>query len=97
MIKLKVKKLTSLKDRSKGLIRLKKIYPVYFETRFGIHTFGMKVPIDIFVLDDGFNVVKVGKNIMPGNLFFWNPKYKKIIETPTNFLKVNKGEIVQLF
>lgn len=64
------------------------IYPVYFETRFGIHTFGMTKPIDVFILNYKNEVVKIGRNIKPGRIFIWNPKYYKVLETPVNFIKV---------
>lgn len=65
------------------------IYPVYFETRFGIHTFGMTKPIDVFILNKENKVVKICKSIKPGRIFIWNPKYYKVLETPVDFIKIN--------
>jgi hypothetical protein len=87
--KLKAKILTSRAEKTRGLIGLTKIYPVYFETRFGIHTFGMKKDIDVFILDNKNRVVKIKKSISPGNVFFWNLIYYKVVEAPSG--KYNFG------
>jgi len=48
----------------------------------GVHTFGMKFSIDVAVLDEENSVVALKKNMPPGHVFFWNPRWKKIIEFP---------------
>ena len=48
----------------------------------GVHTCGMKFPIDVIVLGERNVVRKIKKNMKPGRFFFWNPKYKKILELP---------------
>ena len=48
----------------------------------GVHTFGMKFPIDVVVLDRNNIVKKIKKDMRPGKFFFWNPKYKKVLELP---------------
>ncbi len=53
MLDLKVKRLKTLKGKTIGLIGREKIAPVVFETRFGIHTFGLKFPIDVLVTESG--------------------------------------------
>ncbi len=52
---------------------------IYFQTRFGIHTFFMKNDIQVIILDDENYVVK-NKIVKPNSIFFWNPKYKDVIE-----------------
>ena len=90
---LKVKLLKSLRDRGIGLIGKKKPETIMFYTRFGIHTFGMKFPIDVLILDEDDKVVKLVENLKPNKIFFWPPKFKKVLELPSGFIKNNKIEI----
>lgn len=66
----------------RGLIGADPVYPVYFTTRLGIHTFGVLSPIDVLILDKNNRVVKVRKGLLPNRVFFWNPMYKNVIEMP---------------
>ena len=84
-------------QQTKGLIGEQKIQPTLFTTRFGIHTFGMKVPLDILVLDKHKRVVKVKESLLPNHLFFWNPKYSLVVELPEGFVKCNKIKLGQGF
>ena len=56
---------------------------LYFETRWGVHTFGMKFPLDIIVLNNKWEVAKIRRGLLPNRLFFWNPKHKRVIELPS--------------
>jgi uncharacterized membrane protein (UPF0127 family) len=68
-----------------------------FNTRWGIHTFGMKYPINILVLDQKMKVIKIKQNLQPNKVFFWNPVYKSIIEIPTTIKKeILKGNILDI-
>lgn len=89
MINIKVKLLTSIKDRTIGLINYKKPEPVMFFTRFGIHTFGLNYPIDVMVLDNNNKVVKLVENLKPNKLFYWPVKHNKVIELPAGYIKNN--------
>lgn len=96
-INLHVKKLHSFWEKTVGLIGKKKIYPVFFTTRFGIHTFGMKNPIDILILDNQYRVVKIKEKILPNRLYFWPIRFKHVIELPQNSindLKIHNGNII---
>ncbi len=79
MYKIKALKLTNSRDKALGKIKYRK-ENIFFQTRFGIHTFGIKEPIDIFVLDNKLNVVKIKKELKPQRFFFWNIKYNNILE-----------------
>ena len=92
MIELYVKHLTGL-NKIRGLINESKPHLVYFQTRFGIHTFGLKFPIDVLILDRKGRVVKIRENLKPNRIFIWNPIYKKIVELPTG--KVTKYKITK--
>ncbi|HUD19276.1 MAG TPA: DUF192 domain-containing protein [Patescibacteria group bacterium] len=80
-------------EKSKGLIGAKEIYPVFFTTRWGIHTFGVLFPIDVLILDNDNRVVKLTRELPPNRLFFWNPKYQNVVELPASEIK-RKGIIL---
>jgi uncharacterized membrane protein (UPF0127 family) len=99
MISLRVKKLAGLTERSVGLLNAKAPYPVFLETRFGIHTFGLKFPIDILVLDANNHVVKIAEQTTPHRIVVWNPKYKKVIELPSGEIRkrsITTGTTIKL-
>ena len=78
-------------DRMFGLLIKSNPRNMLFRTRFGIHTFFLKEPIDVVVLDKNFKVVQIKQNLRPNCLFFYNPKYSYILELPTG--KVNKFKV----
>ena len=92
----KVQFAQSFKDRLLGLLNEKKDTMLIFETRFGIHTFGMQYPLTIIVLDKKNKVIQIKENLKPNRLFFWNPLYAKIIESPISHLDIETGDILEL-
>lgn len=78
----KTKQAKSIKDYTFGLLLEENRNGLLIKTRFGIHTFFMKFPIDVYVLDKNLKVVKVKKNLKPNRMFFWNPKYNMVVELP---------------
>lgn len=90
MIRLKVKTLRTLTEKSVGLIGADPVYPVSFTTRWGIHTFGMRSPIDVLILDNDNRVVKLVKSLPPKRIFFWNPKYFRVLELPQGTIEKRK-------
>lgn len=100
MVKLKAKKLKGFKDKTRGLLFSKTAFPVFIETRFGIHTFGLKFPIGVLILDGANRVVGLKENLKPNRIFLWNPKYKKVIELPQGEIinkKIKIGDIIKVF
>lgn len=87
MVTIIVRNLKSLKEKTLGLLGKAKPYPVLFQTRFGIHTFGMKYPIDVVILSKECIVKKVEKNLQPNRLFFWNPVYNRVLELPHGMVR----------
>jgi uncharacterized membrane protein (UPF0127 family) len=77
-------------QKIRGLLGKKNISPLLFETRFGIHTFGMKHAIDIVILDKKNIVRKIKSSLNPNRLFFWNPHYFRVLELPSGTVKVKK-------
>lgn len=72
-----------LKNNSRTLI---------FKTRFGIHTLGLKEPIDVLVLDSDLKVVKIKESLQPNWFFFWNPKFNLVIELPAEIIRISKTQ-----
>ncbi len=61
----------------------------------GVHTCGMKFPIDAIVLGERNVVKKVKRDMQSGRFFFWNPKYKKILELPAGS-NIETGDVLEL-
>lgn len=76
----------TLLKASIGLLGQKKAYPIYFKTRFGIHTFTLPFSIDIVILDKNFRVT-ITKTVKPNRVLFWNPHYYHVIELPQGFIQ----------
>lgn len=93
MIKIYAKKAANLKEKIQGLIGKDKPYALTINTRFGIHTFGLKFPIDVLILNNKNKVVSIKKKLKPNRIFLWNPMYKKVVELPAGTIekKTNKN------
>lgn len=99
MICLEVKILKSFKDKVTGLINSKNAFSVLFKTRFGVHTFGLRFPIDVLVLDRENKVVKMSINLKQNRFFMWHPKFDTVIELPQGQIKTNNiklGDIIKI-
>lgn len=100
MVVLSVKKAKSFKEKVVGLIGSQKPYPFLLNTRFGIHTIGLKFPIDILILDKNGKVRAIKEKLAPYRIFFWNPFFDTVLELPygtvrnKNIKIGNKIEIV---
>jgi hypothetical protein len=88
----RAKETKNLKDKIVGLIG-KKPYALLIKTHFGIHTFGLKSPIDVLILDENNKVVSVKKSLAPNRIFVWNPMYKKVLELPSGTISKKKIKI----
>lgn len=89
--------LTTEKEKLKGLIGEKIPKAVIFQTRFGIHTFFMKFPIDILVLDKNRRIAVIKQSLKPNRIFLWNPLFSTVIELPIGTVKetnTHRGDIV---
>lgn len=59
----------------------------------------MEYSIDVVILDDRYKIVTLKRNLLPNRFFFWNPKYKNVIEAPDGFInkeKMKLGDIVNI-
>jgi len=70
-----------------GLIGKKRPQSIVVRTRFGIHTFGLRFPIDVIVLNSKNEVIRQKEHLYPLKVFFWNPKYNLVLELPDGILK----------
>lgn len=70
-----------------GLINAQKPENLLIKTRFGIHTFGLRLPIDVIVLNNKNRVVKLKESLKPNNIFIWNPKHDTVVELPASSIK----------
>lgn len=96
---IKVRQMKSIKNKAIGLINAKKAQPVLLKTRFGIHTFCMRFPIDVLILNRTNIVVKLHQNLLPNNIFIWNIKYNTVIELPAGYIsshKIKLGDYIEL-
>lgn len=86
---IEVKLLNSIFNKTLGLLCRNKPENLLINTRFGIHTFGMKFPIDVIILDKNMNIVKIRESLQPNRVFFWNVKFDHVLELPEGYIKQN--------
>ncbi len=77
----------SVTERTKGLIGALEPFPLLIRTRWGIHTFGVKFPLDIVILDNEYRIRSLRPSLVPRRIFFWNPKFSIVIELPDGAIK----------
>lgn len=81
-------RLKTLAEKASGLIDIddeKKA--AYFETRFGIHTFGMDRSLDCLILDNLGHVKRIKEGLLPNKTFFWPPIWKEVVELPAGRIR----------
>ncbi|HEV2339846.1 MAG TPA: DUF192 domain-containing protein [Patescibacteria group bacterium] len=86
MLTIQTKQAKTLWQKIVGLIGSNAVTPLFLQTRFGIHTFGMKQPIDVIILEKE-TVVDIQENIQPNRIFFWNPHYSDVLELPAGTIQ----------
>lgn len=82
----------SLVNRLIGLLDKQNPRSLLFYTRFGIHTFFIKSPIDVLVLNSNDVVIKLN-TVKPNRLFLYDPKYTTVIELPEGSIKKSRTHI----
>lgn len=82
-----ITELRTLQERTLGLLRDTEPRAVYFKTRLGIHTIGMRFPIDVIVCDTHFRVKKSKERMTPNHFFFWNPRWANVFELPPGTIR----------
>lgn len=91
-MKVKVREAKNIFEKSLGLMFKNNPEPLYFETRWGIHTFFIKKPLIVVILDHSNAIVRI-KTMMPNRIYFWNPKYKRVVELPQKKDKQTKIKV----
>lgn len=87
MVKITVTSTQTLWEKVKGLLGTKKPHPLLLKTHWGIHTFGMKYPIDVVILNNSHTIVALQPNLPPNRIFLWNPTYETVLELPAGFIQ----------
>lgn len=83
----------SIADKVLGLLKKSNPRFIILHTRFGIHTFFLKEPIDVVVLNKNCEVVALKERLRQNRIFLWNPKYNLVLEMPQNTIKKSKTRI----
>lgn len=83
----------SISDKIFGMIFARNSDGLILKTRFGIHTFFMKNPTDVLILDSSKKIVRIRLNLGSNKIFVWNPKFNYVIELPANSVKKSKTEL----
>lgn len=81
-IRLRVVEMRGFWGNLLGMIGKERAEALVLRTRWGIHTFGMKFPIDVVILNKHKGVVFLRTNMDPNKVFFWNPRYDMVLELP---------------
>jgi len=92
-VAIKVQNRNTFLKKSIGLLKNKTIIPIYFKTRFGIHTFGMKQDMDVLILNSECIVVSQKLFLKPNRIFLWNPFYSSVVELHGGFIKKHNLKI----
>ncbi|MFC1649500.1 DUF192 domain-containing protein [Patescibacteria group bacterium] len=88
-VTIEAKVIKSTAQKFRGLMFQDKIKPLFLQTRCGIHTFFVKHPIDLVILDDKMRVIKTKRRLKPFRVFVWNPKYRNVLELPDGWIYNN--------
>ena len=89
----------SFKDKLLGLMNKKNIdYGLLIENCKSIHTFFMREPIDIILLDKESRILMINRNVLPNKiLIFKNKKRTNILELPVNSsINLNVNDIIDI-
>lgn len=87
-----LKEAQSIIDKIFGLLRKSNPRSLLFKTRFGIHTFFLKEPIDVLVLNKNWLVAKTA-TVKPNRILIYNPTHEIVIELPNQSILKSNTEI----
>lgn len=74
-------------DRLLGLLNPQNPRFLIIYTHFGVHTFFMKKPIDVLILNHKSRVIKLKSRLYPFKLLFYHPRFNTVIEMPEGTIK----------
>lgn len=90
--KVTIKRLVSFYERTLGLIDKSTDTPVYFSCAIGVHTWFMRYPIDLYILDHSGIVIEKVCNIQPYRIHIWGITTKEVLESRAGSLGINIGD-----
>ena len=92
-IKLKIKVCNNIFNRFLGLMFKKNIdYGLCFPKCNSIHTFFMKIPIDVIMTDKNYNILYIFNNLKPNKIILPKKNIYYTFELPINKFKFNINE-----
>ena len=89
-MKLTIKIADTFSKKLLGLMFKKNInYGLLIPNCKSIHTFNMKEPIDVLLLDSNYMVLMINKNVLPNKIinFYTKEKHPYILELPAGYSK----------
>ena len=95
--KLEIKMCNNIFNRFLGLMFKKNIkYGLCFPRCNSIHTFFMKIPIDVIMTDKDYNILYIFNNLKPNKIILPKKHIYYTFELPINKFKFNKTEKLQV-
>ncbi|MDO8469527.1 MAG: DUF192 domain-containing protein [bacterium] len=88
-----VRRAVTFGEKLVGLLHRTEARPLLLKTRFGIHTFGMKFPIDVVVFDQRGIIKMVQRSMRPGSFVFWKPTAAYALELPEWSVDASRTEV----
>ena len=96
-VKLKIKVCNNIFNRFLGLMFKKNIdYGLCFPKCNSIHTFFMKIPIDVIMTDKDYNILYIFNNLKPNKIILPKKNVYYTFELPINKFKFNINEKLQV-
>ena len=83
-------------EKISGVMWTKKPESITFKTRFGIHTFFVRFPIDVLILDKNMKVRVLREKLEPNRIMLWDLRFDTVIELPVGFINRSKTELNDL-
>ena len=87
VIEMEIKEAKTFFQKLKGLMFQKKVNYILKLKTNGIHTFFMKIPIDVILTDKNNKILYIYRNLKPNRIILPKKNVKYTYETPINYLK----------
>ena len=92
-VKLKIKPCNNMFNRFLGLMFKKNIcYGLCFPKCNSIHTFFMRIPIDVIMTDKNYNILYIFNNLKPNKIILPKKNVYYTFELPINKFRFNINE-----